>query len=276
MQMIPIENVIKEKNIIVFAPHFDDSILIPGNYFLEMKDRDFLRSKNIEVVLIFSRSNYLARTEEENYDTSLDRIKLATGKRFLEDLECLDELLGEFGYKYRILGEKECLLRSKILAKTGMEFPWGMYEDFNGEDWAALERVRQSVMEYAANEDTALIFPLAFKEHIDHFIVREAGLKAAKELGPKARAAFYFQEDKPYSGLTDDDEALRIEKFLRDHSFEKLIYKAHPEKLIELSFKHYISQVEEIYETGIQHRSKELKKKYGASYPCDQIYLYKN
>ena len=274
MHVTAIENVIKEKNIVVFAPHFDDSIFMTGNYFLEMQENELLQSKNIEIALLFARSNYLAGTGQSNFDTSLDRQKLATGKRILEDMSCLDELLGAFAYQYRVFGEKECFVRGKSPADSEMEFPHGMYDDFNEDDWAIMDRMECRINRYTQMEDTALVFPIAFKEHIDHFITREAGLKVAKALGEKAKAKFYFQEDKPYGGIADENEQSRIKKFVKDNPLEKIVYRAHPENLLILAFKHYISQVEEVYKTGIRNRSQMLQVEYALDCPCDQMYLY--
>ena len=269
-----IVDVIKEKNIVIFAPHYDDSILITGNYFLEMKEKNLLSSKTFEFVLLFARSNYLAGTGPGNFDISLDRQKLATGKRLIEDLECLDEIFGEGRYVYRVCGEKECFVRQKEFADSEMEFPHGMYEGFDDKDWAILNRLEDKVREYAQNEDTALVFPIAFKEHIDHFITREAGIRVAKELGERAKAKFYFQEDKPYAGIASLEEKSRIETFVKENSLEKLVYKAHPEKLIELTFRHYISQVEEVYRVGIQSRCNDLKSEVALDDFCDQMFKY--
>jgi hypothetical protein len=74
------------------------------------------------------------------------------------------------------LGEPECFLRAKAMAEGEMEFPHGMYADFSEQDTAIFERLKGRVRGWAAQEDTALVFPLAIKEHIDHFITREAGL----------------------------------------------------------------------------------------------------
>jgi hypothetical protein len=41
----------------------------------------FTGNERFHIVLIFSRSNYLAGSGNVNFDNSLDRIKLATGKR---------------------------------------------------------------------------------------------------------------------------------------------------------------------------------------------------
>jgi hypothetical protein len=132
--LCPIKEVIPESNIIVFSPHYDDFLFMLGGYVMELQKQGLLETKNFHILLIFSRSNYLAGTGNNNFDTSLDRLKLATGKRVLEDMECIDALAGRFKYRYELLGEQECFTRGKSYADSEMEFPQGMYDDFNDQD----------------------------------------------------------------------------------------------------------------------------------------------
>lgn len=269
-----IKNLIPETNIIVFSPHYDDFVLLIGSYIFELIENKILHSKYFINVNIFSRSNYQYNDKNGNEDTSLKRIKFATGNRLIEDLECLDELLGPHRYNYRILGELESLLRGKFLADSEMEFPHGMYEDFNKLDQEIFSRVKGYIKEYAQIENTAIILPLGFKEHIDHFIVREAGISIARSEKINLKAKFYFAEDKPYSGISDDIELLRIENFVKEKGLKENVFKHHPQKLIDIVFKHYTSQVEEIYSTGINNRNEFLKQKYNLAFNCDCIYPY--
>jgi len=275
MSVSNILKVIPEAHIVVFSPHFDDFILGIGGYLLELKRSDFLYTKDFSVLINFSRSNYTAGSGVDNCDKSLDRIKYATGKRVMEDMGCIDEILGYLNYDYQLIGEKECLLRSKILADSEMEFPHGMYEDFNEEDIEIFERTKIRIRKMAVLENTALIFPIGYMEHIDHFIVREAAITVAKELGNKANATFYFMEEEPYSGISNEEEMSRIDDFIRENRLECKVYRHHPEELIRLVYKHYISQVEEIYKKGIRQRSNFLKNYYGLDYPCERLFMLK-
>lgn len=274
MKIFSVEDVIPQSNIIFFSPHFDDFLFMLGGYSDELKHAGLLDTKNFHINILFSRSNYLAGTGEGNFDSSLDRIKLATGKRLLEDQECIDELLGEFNYHYELSGEKECFTRGKAFADSEMEFPHGMFEDFDSLDNEIFERMKERIRRCVSLEDTALIFPLAFKEHIDHFIVREAAMAVAKEYGAEAKAAFYFQEDKPYGGLATEAELERAENFIKENKLESKVYKYDQEHMVDLAFKHYVSQVEEVYETGIIVRGQFLKELLNADSPCDRICLY--
>jgi hypothetical protein len=275
MQMLtPIENVIPQSTIIVFSPHYDDFLFMLGGYVTELKKKHLLDTKSFHIHLLFSRSNYLAGTGNQNFDKSLDRIKLATGKRILEDQECIDELLGEFNYTYQLHGERECFARGKSYADSEMEFPHGMYEDFDALDKKIFERMQSYIRPLSLLEGTALVFPIAFKEHVDHFITREAAITTATDAGQKSKATFYFQEDKPYGGLADDKEQKRIEDFVKRYALEARSYHYDPEIMIDLAFKHYISQVEEVYKKGIRLRSAYLQRQLNTDRPCDRIYAY--
>lgn len=270
----PIRDVISERRIVVFAPHFDDFLLLVGGYILELKKAGLMHTKEFEAIILFARSNYLARTGSGNFDTSLDRLKLATGKRLLEDMNCMDELLGGFNYEYRLVGEKECFVREKPFADSDMEFPRGTFEEFDEQDWQIYERMKTLISKYARVTDTAVVMPLAIKEHIDHFIVREAGMAVANELNNNTGVRFYFQEDKPYGGIASDEELRRAEVFINANSLKNRVYYCDPLKVTELAFKHYTSQVEGIYRIGIEQRSSYLRQLYGAEAPCDQIFVY--
>src|SRR5689334_3029767 len=154
-----IQEVITERNIVIFSPHFDDVLFMLGGYINEMKDADLLHTKNFHIGIIFSRSNYLAGTGDGNFDNTLERVKLATGKRLLEDQDCNDELLGRYNYTYELFGEDECFTRGKNFADSEMEFPHGMYEDFDERDEEIFERMKNRIAQWSAMEDVALIFP---------------------------------------------------------------------------------------------------------------------
>lgn len=271
MTITDVKNIITEKNIVVFAPHFDDVLFTLGGYIWELEKAGLKDTKSYHVNLLFSRSNYQAGTGEGNFDESDERIKFATGNRLIEDMNCNDELIGAFKYHYQLLGERECFTRGKAMADSEMEFPHGMYDDFDKKDDAIFARMKELVSYWAMQEDTALIFPMAIKEHIDHFITREAGIIIAKELGSDAKASFYFHEDKPYGGIATDEELQRMEDFIAVNKLQQILYAYEPEKVIELGFKHYISQVEDVYKEGINDRAKMLKDIHNASVSLDRV-----
>jgi len=276
MFFVNIEEVIPESNIVCVSPHYDDFLFFLGNYVLEMKSKGFLDSKRFTNISTFSRSNYQQRDVEGNNDRGLSRVKYATGIRLIEDLECLDDLLGLHNYTYQVMGEEESKVRGKELIQGGgeMEMALGSYETLEQNDWDILMRMEACISQIAASKDTAIIMPLSIKGHIDHFIVREAGARTMKRTGNKA--AFYFAEDKPYAGImTDRDNAINDE-FIARYSLIDRAFQGHPEKLLQLAYQHYPSQVDGVYDIGVNNRVEQLGQAYKTAVACDRIYKYEN
>lgn len=273
MKLTKIEEVIPESRIVVISPHYDDVTFMMGGYFQSLRQAGLLEAKNVDVKLVFAQSNYQVRTGEANFDTSLSRLKFATGNRLLEDIQANNELLGAYAYGYELYNELECIARGKSFADSDMEFPHGMYEDFEDMDYAILDRMKKRFKLLAAQEDTAIVLPLAIKEHVDHFIVREAAAEIAAL--PETKATFYFQEDKPYGGIATEEELARTEGFIAKHKLESICYACDPEGVLDLAFKHYLSQVEEVYKVGVRARSDYWQSMVGAETGVDRICKYK-
>lgn len=271
MKVTPIADIIPEKNIIILSPHYDDVLFMLGGYILNLKQAGLLDTKSFKIKLIFSRSSYQLGEARANLDSSIERIQYATGIRLIEDQNCNDELFGDFNYSYELLGERECALRGKTMSTGEMEFPHGMYEDFDEKDVEVFKRMKQRFEKYAMFADTAIIIPMAIKEHIDHFIIREAAITVAKKLGGNAKAKFYFQEDKPYGGIATETELERIEEFITSNQLLSKWYSYDPEVIVDLAFKHFVSQVEEIYKIGVLNRADFWKTKLGHTQGVDRI-----
>jgi hypothetical protein len=270
-----IQDVFPQTDIVVFCPHFDDFLFTVGGWAQRMKEAGLLGTKRFHAVVLFSRSNYTAHAGDAIFDTGLERVKYATGQRVIEDMECLDELLGPRGYEYRLCGMRECFARGKAMrGDSEMEYPWGVFETFDEGDWALFGAVQSVVASYAAMPDAALVFPLAIREHVVHFIVREAGLKLAKERGAGVRASFYFHEDKPYSGHADAAEWARAERFIAENGLKEIVYGTNPGAVVDLAFRHYVSQVDDTYRDGVLGRAQALQCQYGADAPLDRVFRY--
>lgn len=56
--------------------------------------------------------------------------------------------------------------------------------------------------------------------------------------------------------------------------FGKLLFQR--KVFFDIFLPHYVSQVEEVYKTGIRSRAKLLQELLGAGRPCDQIYVYES
>lgn len=271
-----IKDVLPEKNIVCLSPHYDDFLFFLGGYMIELQKNELFFEKTITNISVFSRTNYQERDTKGNKDKSLKRVQYASGIRFIEDLECLDDLLGKHNYVYRVMGEEESQVRGKILneGKGEMEMAFGSYENLDEHDLAILKRMTKVLSEYMGLEDTAIILPLSMKGHIDHFIVREAGLAAAKKAGTSRRATVCFAEDKPYAGMMNIEENKANDDFIFENRLVDKAFAHHPKKVLELAFQHYPSQVDEVYHSGIRDRSSFLKSFYNVSCECDRIYQY--
>lgn len=265
-------DMIVESNVIVFAPHYDDLLLTIGGYVLALRASGTLCSKRFSTILVFSRATYLAVDADGNFDTSDERIARAGGVRLQEDLSCHDELFGLRGYRYELLTERECFLRGKVTPDSMRDIPYGTYEHFVDEDWAILANVRRRVSELGRLPDTAVVVPIAIKEHIDHFIVREAALEAFRDLGADARASLYLHEDKPYGGMANQEELDRIESLVLHHRLQERIYSYDPAAVVELFLRCYPSQAGSVYDRAIQSRASALAQRAGSPSPCDRLF----
>lgn len=268
-----ISEIIPEKNIILLSPHYDDVPLIFGGYLDALRKSGLIHQKCISIVQVFSRSNYQARDDTGNRDTSLGRIQYATGIRLLEDLNCFDELLGHGNYRYEIRGEIECVIRQKSW-KPGelFEFPHGNRDTFDDDDWEIFENIKKYASPWLSEDNTALLLPLGIKEHIDHIILREAVMDVRAGMKDKARTVIYFGEDQPYTGLADEADWKITEEFLKNHSVDRIDYPIDENHKVDLIWKHYPTQVEESYKRGILNRAGQLRRINMADSGVERIY----
>jgi len=270
-----IRDVIPEKNIICVSPHYDDFLFFIGSYVLELKRLDLLSTKRFSNINTMTRTNYQERDIEGNRDQSLKRVQYATGIRFLEDLTCLDELLGYNNYFYKVMGENESQVRGKIFneGEDEMEMAFGSYETMDDADWGILRRMEAYVKELARKSNTAIILPLSMKGHIDHFVVREGGVKAM--LSGKPKATFYFAEDKPYAGLMTKKESKVNDDFIAEYELTDRAYIGYPKEIMRLAYEYYPSQIDAVYDKGVKARSRQLKKIYSTDVDTDRIYKWR-
>ena len=268
-----ISDVVTEKNIIILSPHYDDVVLTFGGYLDALVSNQLIHTKNIRIIHVFSRSNYQARDDDGNRDDSLKRIQYATGIRLLEDLNCLDDLIGHGNYTYEILAERESMMRQKSWkAGEAFELTQGSKEDFEKEDWQIYHRIKKHAPRWLIPEDCAILLPLGIKEHIDHILVREAVMDARDEMGHHTNATICFGEDQPYAGLANKNDWDKARAFINDLPITEINYRIDAERKSDLLMKHYPSQVEEIYREGVLNRADQLKQKYGTDTGVERIY----
>ena len=248
---------IGNREMVFLSPHFDD---VPFIWYGLLKQVRSVRPKAaVRIVNVFSRSVYQAHDDQGNRQITMKRLQFATGVRLLEDLCCLDEILGRYSYRYELLGEDECITRRKPL-KEGelMEFPAGTPADFDETDHGILHRLTDYCRTILAS-DVVVFGPLGIKNHIDHVLLREALLAALDTPGQTVNARVVFGEDLPYMGLATDAERRETEAFLArlPHTVADIPVDAVAK--CDVSFRHYPSQVEDSYRTGVVNRARELQ-----------------
>ena len=250
---------IPEKNIIMLAPHYDDVPLMYAGFLKSLASSGTLDAHQIKIINIFSRSNYQARDEKGNADFSNRRLQHATGIRLMEDINCLDELIGHGNYSYELLSERECVYRGKGF-KEGeqFEFPWGDRASFEPEEINIHGRLTKLFCNYLLQSNTAIFVPLGMKEHIDHIIVREAVLDAFVKLGKSVNAQIYIGEDLPYTGLASDENWVKANLFLAQFKWQLLDFPVDANAKASLVEKYYPSQVEDSYREGVMNRARQL------------------
>ena len=131
----PVNELIPESNLVIFSPHFDDFLFMLGGYVNELQKSSLLATKNFHILLIFSRSNYLAGTGINNFDSSLDRIKLATGKRLLEE------------QKERMKAIVQGYMKLSPATRFGITM-WGVSD---GDSWLTEDHIRSKPLLFNSN-----------------------------------------------------------------------------------------------------------------------------
>jgi hypothetical protein len=242
-----------------------------GGFVAFLRQKGTLNHKTFTNINVFSVSNYQQGGGQSNYDCRMSRIQYATGVRLIEDMQCLNELLGTHNYRYRLLFEQEALVRGYRLASDTFEFPKGDISSFRQQEWEIHERLVSVINDYLFEKDTAVIFPLAIRSHVDHIIVRAAAAAAFLKKCDGHKATIYFIEDKPYAGLADQIEWDEVHTFLSQFSYSEHYFPFDFNYVNDLLYKHYPSQVEKTYSEGLFTRCNQLKIAHNSTYYLDRL-----
>ncbi len=273
--MRDLQDVIPEPNLVILSPHYDDVVLTWGGYLNALAQSGLLKSKRIRVVHLFSRSAYQVRDHKGNQDRSLARIQYATGIRLLEDLNCLDDLLGTGAYEYELKGERECVVRARPWKEgEAFEFPQGTKESFDEEERTIFERFKQHSRQWLGLKQTALLVPLAVKEHVDHVMIRDAVIETRQAMGESASARIYFGEDQPYTGLASTEDWSKAQRIILGLELVPLDYEIDVTRKADLVMRHYPSQVEESYREGVWKRARELGRTSSEAGALERMYVW--
>lgn len=253
----------REKNILAYAPgtpeiaaqhlyflspHNDDTILTFGGLLLNTQG---FPDKEKDVMVFFNVSNYSAdgllhqKTEAHVRDIVLKRVD--------EDMAALSQVFGGWqNYTYTLYGEKDALLRGRVYPR-GKDF-----SVFRPEDIKLYQRIYERVKTIVRQPNCAIFVPSAVGEHLDHFILREAVIKAAYELNTQAQCQIYFGEDQPYTGQKPKPAQIELNQFVTRLGLKPIAYPIDVNAKIDLFAKHYHSQFKESYVTALKLRSRQV------------------
>lgn len=238
------------QNLIFVSPHADDIALTFGGLINNEKG---LSDKNNTTMLIFSQSQW---TENDNAkDLSPQRISKVSQMRLNEDQAALDNLFN-FNYRMETYGYPDAPIRHYEGPKTAGGGPGGNFSTFGTPE----KQVYQDLVPMFENKlktpNCAMFVLMANGYHVDHFIVREAVITAARNLGKKAQCQIYFGEDQPYTGAFPDKSKAQMGDFVKRLGLQKISYTINEKQKYEDFSEFYISQYSDDYITGLDSWAK--------------------
>lgn len=256
------KQIIKEKNIYFLSPHFDDIPLTFGGLILN----GTFKEKNNNVIVFFGLSSYSANGPDK--DKSDERVNYITNTRAKEDRSALTELFhGWRNFKYSIYGEKENTVRNFKGPKNAGGGPSGNFSSFRPIEIETFNNIYEELLPILQKKDCAAFVLSGIQSHIDHFMVREALIKAVHDLGNRAQCQIYFGEDQPYAGankaITNNDLKYMKERL----HLETITYPIDVNKKVDTFARNYYSQYEDSYIDAIRSRAIELNK-------SERIYIW--
>jgi hypothetical protein len=255
---------INEKNLVFLSPHADDIALTFGGLILAAKG---FQKQRINYQVFFGTSNW---TENELNVKTEHRVETVTVTRFAEDRLACNKMFGGWQrYHFTFQPFWDSLLRDYTGPQTAGGGPGGNFSTFRAIEKQYYQEIVELVKPVIAQKDTAVFMLLAIGSHIDHFILREAVITAAYELGDKAQAQIYFGEDEPYTGSPQNARVTvaTLKKMSTRLGLIPITYKIDLDAKISLFENVYYSQYSPDYIAGLRNRTKQLKG-------CERIYLW--
>ncbi|AJR08713.1 PIG-L family deacetylase [Photobacterium gaetbulicola] len=234
---------IPEQNLYFLSPHPDDILLTFGGLISKLANEGSIEHKTNVTEVFFSLSNY--STNHLDILTN-KRVLDITKMRFNEDFSAHTEMFGSWNnFRYKTAGFYDAPLRLYEGSPTAGGGPGGTFSDFRQAEIDVYNRIAADITPILKQEDCAAFVLLANGSHIDHFVVREAVMKAAHDLGKDAQCQIYFGEDQPYTGANPDkaqDELNTIKARLPNNAISKITYWYDKDYKLELFKKYYLSQ----------------------------------
>lgn len=259
-----IYNLEGKENLIIISPHQDDALLTFGGYLQFLKNAGKLDCVRTEINVMIGLSNY--STNWHNV-ISEHRIMHISQNRYSEDLTGLSELLGGWDkFRYKIQGLWDAPLRGYEGGVTAGGGSSGTFKDFRLEEIAEFNHAVEIIKPMLINDKSFVLVPIANGNHIDHFIMKEAVIKAAYALGDKAQATIIFGQDQPYTGANPSDKNNEINALIKrlppnsiTKNYVSLAKDSNGEtSKLRIYKKDYFTQYDEGYLTPLENNIEEI------------------
>jgi len=244
---------------IVLSPHYDDFILSLGGFAMQWQ-ADYCI---VEDWIVFSRGNYVFGDTLGNADFSADRSDKISLQRYNEELLAAAELGIESVKK---LGCQEIIFRGRnnYMAPSQKAYPLTV------KDQEAAGIIRAAVAPLL-DQPVDLFIPMAFQGHYDHILLRETVCHMLAKRNKKPTASIFFYEDLPYAAEASWRERLQMQLIMRRWKLRAIIAPIDLESKLNL-LRHYPSQDDPSYASGITVRACFLQKKYHLDAPGERVF----
>ena len=252
----PMKYIKDAKNIIFISPHPDDIPLTFGGLF---QKEDGFKGKNNLYMVFFNKSQY---TENDNIkDISTYRVNRVTLARAADNLHALTDLFGPWdNFRMESYGFPDAPLRYYVGPKTAGGGPSGNFSTFRQAEKKTFYQMASTFKHALKTTHNCVVFLLmANGHHIDHYITREALIRAVWELKGKTSCHIFFGEDQPYTGNSWPEVSKEIRELSNRLNLEPVTYPININKKIKVFSKNYLNQYSDEYVKGLKHRYNQIE-----------------
>ncbi|CAA0110900.1 Uncharacterised protein [BD1-7 clade bacterium] len=257
-----------------FSPHPDDVPLTFGGLMLKGNhppDTNYTVFYNISAYTyspdetednlgdqsIVNTLGHMRGDIDEDLEALINRV---TGLRLREDIGALNTVFnGKQNYVHSVYGELDAPL-------SDTDTSTGDFTFYNAYDTGSFKRIYDKATHVLANtraRNCRVFLPMALPSitrfaHINHFTLREAVIKAAHDLGNRAKCTIYFGEDQPYIGSNLEDGLEAIATFKERLKLRAIDNRIDVDAKWDLISNHYQSQVDPTFEPAVRLRADML------------------
>jgi hypothetical protein len=149
-------------------------------------------------------------------DLSPEFITQITNVRLAEDNNAMLYLFSQNFNNLRVErhGYQDAPIRHYKGDPTAGGGPAGNFKNFREQEIQIYNEITQDIKYKLATPDCKLYVPQAIGNHIDHFIVREAVIRAGKEMANKTTCQIFFTVDQPYYGAYLSKSQQQLNQFV--------------------------------------------------------------